>query len=55
MESGSRIQSVARALAILDGLAEARRELALHEIAERLGLARNYPRSDFNSKGFWIR
>ncbi len=41
MESGSRIQSVARALAILDGLAEARRELALHEIAERLGLAKS--------------
>jgi len=41
MESGSRIQSVARALAILDTLAEARRELALHEIADRLGLAKS--------------
>jgi DNA-binding IclR family transcriptional regulator len=41
MESGSRIQSVARALAILDGLAEARGELALNEIASRLGLAKS--------------
>ena len=41
MESGSRIQSVARALAILDTLAEARRELALHEIADRLGLPKS--------------
>ncbi len=41
MESGSRIQSVARALAILNVLAEARTELALHEIAERMGLAKS--------------
>ncbi|MGC8658139.1 MAG: IclR family transcriptional regulator [Desulfomonilaceae bacterium] len=41
MESGSRIQSVARALAILDVLAEARTELALHEIADRMGLAKS--------------
>jgi DNA-binding IclR family transcriptional regulator len=41
METGSRIQSVARALAILDALAEARRELALHEIAERLALPKS--------------
>ncbi|MGO9570867.1 MAG: IclR family transcriptional regulator [Desulfomonilaceae bacterium] len=41
METGSRIQSVARALAILDALAEARGELALHEIAKRLGLPKS--------------
>jgi IclR family transcriptional regulator, KDG regulon repressor len=41
METNSRIQSVARALAILDTLAEARGELALHEIAERLALAKS--------------
>jgi DNA-binding IclR family transcriptional regulator len=41
MESGSRIQSVARALTILDALAEARGELALHEIAARLGLPKS--------------
>jgi DNA-binding IclR family transcriptional regulator len=38
MEKDSRIQSVARALTILDTLAEARGELALYEIAARLGL-----------------
>ena len=38
MDKDSRIQSVARALTILDTLAEARGELALHEIATRLGL-----------------
>jgi len=41
MESSPRIQSVARALAIIDVLADARRELALHEIAERLGLPKS--------------
>lgn len=41
METGTRIQSVARALAILDALADARGELALHEIAERLGLPKS--------------
>jgi IclR family transcriptional regulator, KDG regulon repressor len=41
METNSRIQSVAQALAILDALAEARGELALHEIADRLGLAKS--------------
>ena len=41
LQTDSRIQSVARALAILDTLAEARRELALHEIADRLGLPKS--------------
>jgi len=41
MEGGSRIQSVARALTILDVLADARGELALHEIAERVGLPKS--------------
>jgi DNA-binding IclR family transcriptional regulator len=38
MKRDSKIQSVARALSILDILAEAHRELALHEIATRIGL-----------------
>jgi len=41
MGTGSQIQSVARALAILNALAEERGELALHEIAERLGLPKS--------------
>ncbi len=41
METSSRIQSVARALSILDTSAEALRELAFHEIADRLGLPKS--------------
>ena len=41
MESNSKIQSVARALTILNTLAEARGELALNEIATRLSLAKS--------------
>jgi DNA-binding IclR family transcriptional regulator len=41
LESDSRIQSVARALTILDILAEARGELALNEIAGRLKLPKS--------------
>ena len=41
MESESKIQSVARALTIVDALAEARGELALNEIATRLSLAKS--------------
>lgn len=41
MESGSKIQSVARALTILDILAEAHGELPLNEIASRLGLPKS--------------
>ncbi|MCG0278168.1 MAG: IclR family transcriptional regulator [Thermanaeromonas sp.] len=37
----SQIRSVAKALKIIDVLAEARGELALHEIAEKLGLAKS--------------
>lgn len=41
MESDSKIQSVARALHIIDTLAETRGELALNEIAARLSLAKS--------------
>jgi DNA-binding IclR family transcriptional regulator len=41
VESNSRIQSVARALTIVDILAEARGELALNEIAARLSLPKS--------------
>ena len=41
MESDSKIQSVARALFIVDTLAQARGELALNEIAMRLSLAKS--------------
>ena len=41
MGSDSRIQSVARALTIVDALAEARGELALNEIAARLSLPKS--------------
>jgi DNA-binding IclR family transcriptional regulator len=41
VESDSKIQSVARALFILDTLAETRGELALNEIATRLALAKS--------------
>jgi len=41
VESESKIQSVARALFIIDTLAEARVELALNEIATRLSLAKS--------------
>jgi len=41
VESNSRIQSVARALTIVDTLAEARGELALNEIAARLSLPKS--------------
>ena len=41
MDSESKIQSVARALTIVDALAEARGELALNEIATRLSLAKS--------------
>ena len=41
MESDSKIQSVARALFIINTLAEARGELALNEIATRLSLAKS--------------
>lgn len=41
METASRIQSVARALSIVDILAEARAELALNEIAVRLSLPKS--------------
>ncbi|MGB9662023.1 MAG: IclR family transcriptional regulator [Moorellaceae bacterium] len=41
MEETSQIRSVAKALRIIDVLAEARGELALHEIAGRLGLAKS--------------
>ncbi|MEW6663355.1 MAG: IclR family transcriptional regulator [Bacillota bacterium] len=41
MEATFQIKSVAKALKIIDVLAEARGELALHEIANRLGLAKS--------------
>jgi DNA-binding IclR family transcriptional regulator len=41
MKTSSKIQSIARALTIIDTLAEARGELALNEIARRLGLAKS--------------
>ena len=41
MESDSKIQSVARALFIINTLAEARGELAFNEISTRLSLAKS--------------
>ncbi|HHW06498.1 MAG TPA: helix-turn-helix domain-containing protein, partial [Clostridia bacterium] len=41
MEKTSQIKSVAKALKIIDVLAEAQGELALHEIAAKLGVAKS--------------
>lgn len=41
MEKDTKIQSVARAIAIIEALAEVRGELPLNEIAHRLGLAKS--------------